>query len=96
MQQQRYHPCLHQPHFSKAFAKNICLHGLPDPDLLIRTSGEQRISNFLLWQIAYAEVYFTESLWPDFAPADLDLAFEFFAQRQRRFGLVPTGTVQHA
>ncbi|PLY10642.1 MAG: isoprenyl transferase [Desulfuromonas sp.] len=59
----------------------------PDPDLLIRTSGEQRISNFLLWQIAYAELYFTDVLWPDFDTHQLDLALEDFAQRQRRFGL---------
>jgi len=60
--------------------------GRPDPDLLIRTSGEQRISNFLLWQIAYSELYFSDVLWPDFDAEQLDLALQDFARRQRRFG----------
>lgn len=60
--------------------------GLPDPDLIIRTSGEQRISNFLLWQAAYAEFVFLPVLWPDFDEAALDLALQDFAQRKRRFG----------
>ena len=60
--------------------------GLPSVDLLIRTGGEQRISNFLLWDIAYSEVYFSTPLWPDFDDAELDRAFEFYARRQRRFG----------
>ncbi len=60
---------------------------LPAPDLLIRTGGEQRISNFLLWQCAYAELYFTPVLWPDFGASDLNLAAEDFSRRQRRFGL---------
>ncbi len=60
--------------------------GLPDPDLLIRTGGDQRISNFLLWQAAYAELYFCECYWPDFAPGDLDAAIAEFARRARRFG----------
>ncbi|MBN2647560.1 MAG: di-trans,poly-cis-decaprenylcistransferase [Thiotrichales bacterium] len=59
---------------------------LPLPDLLIRTGGEQRISNFLIWQMAYAELYFTDALWPDFGPEQLDAAFASFAQRERRFG----------
>jgi undecaprenyl diphosphate synthase len=59
---------------------------LPEPDLLIRTGGEQRISNFLIWEAAYAELYFTERLWPDFDPAALDAALEEFARRSRRFG----------
>jgi undecaprenyl diphosphate synthase len=59
---------------------------LPDPDLVIRTSGEQRLSNFLLWQIAYAEFYFSDLHWPDFDEAALDAAFESFAARDRRFG----------
>ena len=62
------------------------LAGIPDPDLLIRTGGEQRISNFLLWNLAYTELYFTETLWPEFSPQHLQSAFEFFAQRERRFG----------
>jgi undecaprenyl diphosphate synthase len=61
--------------------------GLPDPDLIIRTSGEYRLSNFLLWQSAYSEFYFTDTLWPDFDAAELDRALEFYATRQRRFGL---------
>jgi len=59
---------------------------MPDPDLVIRTSGEQRVSNFLLWQSAYAEYVFTETLWPDFGPADFRSAIEEYAQRRRRFG----------
>jgi undecaprenyl diphosphate synthase len=60
--------------------------GLPDPDLLIRTGGEQRISNFLIWQSAYAELYFCEALWPDFGPDAFDQALLEFARRHRRFG----------
>lgn len=59
---------------------------LPDPDLFIRTSGEQRISNFMIWQLAYAELYFTDVLWPDFGAHELDKALAFFAGRERRFG----------
>jgi undecaprenyl diphosphate synthase len=62
-------------------------HSIPDPDLLIRTSGEMRISNFLLWQTAYTELYFTETLWPDFSREQLLLAIEEYSRRQRRFGL---------
>ncbi|MBI1316221.1 isoprenyl transferase [bacterium] len=62
-------------------------HPLPDPDLLIRTSGEYRISNYLLWQIAYAELYFSDKLWPDFTADDLDLALLDYQSRDRRFGL---------
>ena len=61
--------------------------GLPDPDLLIRTSGECRISNFLLWQLAYAELYFTEKHWPDFDEEQLDLAIRSYSERERRYGL---------
>lgn len=60
--------------------------GIPDPDLLIRTSGEQRISNYLLWQLAYAEFYFTDVLWPDFNKKELQKAIEFYNGRERRFG----------
>ncbi|MGJ8454238.1 polyprenyl diphosphate synthase [Pseudothermotoga sp. U03pept] len=66
--------------------KFLYLPDLPDPDLVIRTSGEMRISNFLLWQIAYSELYFTETLWPDFSKEDLLKAIEDFEKRQRRFG----------
>ncbi len=62
--------------------------GMPDPDLVIRTSGEQRLSNFLLWQAAYAEFYFPEVLWPDFTEEEFDRALEVYARRDRRFGLV--------
>lgn len=60
--------------------------GIPDPDLLIRTSGEQRLSNYLLWQLAYAEFYFTDVLWPDFSKEDLEEAVLFYQNRDRRFG----------
>lgn len=62
--------------------------GLPDPDLLIRTSGEQRISNFLLWQLAYSELYFTQVPWPDFDKKELEKAVEAYQNRDRRYGLV--------
>lgn len=67
-------------------AERLALAGLPDPDLLIRTGGERRISNFLLWNLAYTELYFSDELWPEFSPAHLHAAFEYFAQRERRFG----------
>jgi undecaprenyl diphosphate synthase len=70
-------------------AEQLALAGLPDPDLLIRTGGEQRISNFLLWNLAYTELYFCDALWPDFNARELDAAIEHFSRRQRRFGLVP-------
>lgn len=70
----------------EAFADQLYTAGQPDPDLVIRTSGEVRISNFLLWQAAYAEFYFTDTLWPDFTPAELDKALADYAARQRRFG----------
>jgi len=64
----------------------LALAGIPDPDLLIRTGNEQRISNFLLWNLAYTELYFCDVLWPAFSTAELDAAFEFYARRERRFG----------
>jgi undecaprenyl diphosphate synthase len=67
-----------QPYLSMAYA--------PEPDLFIRTGGEQRVSNFLLWQLAYTELYFTDTLWPDFDEAQLHKAFDWFSQRERRFG----------
>lgn len=66
--------------------------GCPDPDLVIRTSGEMRISNFLLWQISYAEFYVTDTYWPDFSPADLDKAILAYAARSRRFGDIKAKT----
>lgn len=66
--------------------KHLYTHNLPDVDLLIRTSGEQRISNFLLWQIAYAELYFTDVLWPDFSNDHLISALETYQNRERRYG----------
>ncbi len=67
-------------------ASHLDTAGIPDPDLVIRTSGEQRLSNFLLWQAAYAELVFTPRYWPDFGPDDLDAALETFDARERRFG----------
>ncbi len=73
-----------------------CLADLPEPDLFIRTGGEQRISNFLLWQLAYTELYFTDQLWPDFDAADLDAACAVFAGRQRRFGRTAEQVAGHS
>ena len=70
------------------FKDYLDTRGIPDPDLLIRTSGEQRISNFLLWQLAYTEFYFTDTLWPDFDKNELRKAFEYYSSRNRRFGAV--------
>ena len=69
-----------------AFASRLQTAGMPDPDLVIRTSGEMRISNFLLWQVAYAELFFADVAWPDFTRERLDEAIAAFHQRQRRFG----------
>ncbi|HET6329748.1 MAG TPA: polyprenyl diphosphate synthase [Holophagaceae bacterium] len=69
-----------------ALAQRLWTAGVPDVDLLIRTSGEHRISNFLLWQAAYAELHLTDTLWPDFGPAQLREALEIFGSRERRFG----------
>lgn len=69
-------------------AQHLYTHNIPDPELLIRTSGENRISNFLLWQIAYAELYFTEVFWPDFRKEDLLKALSNYQQRERRFGKI--------
>jgi undecaprenyl diphosphate synthase len=71
------------------FSALLSTDGIPDPDLLIRTSGEKRISNFLLWQLAYAELLFSSVLWPDFGPADFNAALEEYATRERRFGARP-------
>ncbi len=76
----------------EALAKYLCLADLPEPDLFIRSSGEHRISNFMMWQLAYTELYFTDVLWPDFGEADLLNALEVYATRQRRFGLTAEQT----
>jgi undecaprenyl diphosphate synthase len=68
------------------FSRYFYTAGLPDPDFLIRTSGEMRISNFLLWQISYAELYFPKKYWPDFGKKDLEKAIEVYQKRERRFG----------
>jgi undecaprenyl diphosphate synthase len=73
----------------EALGNYLSTAGLPEPDLLIRTGGESRISNFLLWQLAYAEFYFADTLWPDFDTAEFDKALAWFAGRERRFGAVP-------
>ncbi len=69
-----------------SFSGYLMTGDIPDPDLMIRTSGESRISNFLLWQMAYAELYFTDTLWPDFSKKDLEQAVAYFAGRDRRYG----------
>jgi len=69
-----------------AFASRLYAPELPDPDVLVRTSGDRRISNFLLWQLAYAELVFVDTLWPDFGERDLRMALEEYARRERRFG----------
>ena len=69
-----------------SFSRYLYTHALPDPDLLIRTSGEMRVSNFLLWQISYSEIYVTKKLWPDFTKRDLEEAIRDFQRRERRFG----------
>lgn len=78
-------------------SKHLYTGGMPDPDLLVRTAGEMRVSNFLLWQISYAELWVTEKCWPEFQESDLHNAIRDFANRQRRFGglnesISPTGT----
>jgi undecaprenyl diphosphate synthase len=72
----------------KNFERNLYTYGIPDPDLLIRTGGEQRISNFLLWQMAYTELYFTDILWPDFTSNDFKAALDEYQGRERRYGNV--------
>jgi len=72
----------------QSFSRYLYTAGLPDPDLLIRTSGEMRLSNFLLWQLSYAELYFPKKYWPDFKIQDLEMAIRVYQKRQRRFGAV--------
>jgi undecaprenyl diphosphate synthase len=86
----------HAPVDEKMISDNLYTAGLPDPDLLIRTSGEMRISNFLLWQIAYAEMYVTETLWPDFTRARLLEALVEFQKRERRYGGLATDLAEDA
>ena len=74
------------PLTEEAFSHYLYTAGLPDPDLLIRTSGEMRLSNFLLWQLSYAEIYITKKFWPDFNRSDFKKALEAYAKRKRRFG----------
>ncbi len=76
--------------------EHLFTRDLPDPDLIIRTSGEFRLSNFLLWQAAYSELYVTSTLWPDFKEKDLQLALDFYAGRERRFGKVAASTKSEA
>jgi undecaprenyl diphosphate synthase len=70
------------------FETHLCTAGIPEPELMIRTSGEHRISNFLLWQLSYAELYFTDKLWPDFRKEDLYEAIVDYQSRERRFGKI--------
>ena len=72
-----------------AFANYLYTNGVPDPDLVIRTSGEERLSNFLIWQSAYSELVFVDKLWPDFTIQDLEAAIKEFHRRERRFGARP-------
>ena len=67
--------------------EHLAFRGIPEPDLFIRSGGEQRLSNFLLWQLAYTELYFTDCLWPDFDAAEFDLALASYAVRERRYGM---------
>ena len=71
---------------SEMFSRYLCTSGIPDPELLIRTSGEERLSNFLLWQLAYSEFYFSEVLWPDFNKEEFYKAILEYQNRERRFG----------
>jgi undecaprenyl diphosphate synthase len=80
---------------AETISGHLTTNGIPDPELLIRTSGELRISNFLLWQIAYAELYFTDVLWPDFKKEDLYKAVLDYQSRERRFGMVSEQLEQH-
>jgi len=82
----RERPAPEQGYTEEMLAPYLALNYAPEPDLFIRTGGEQRISNFLLWQLAYSELYFTPTLWPDFDARQLDLAIAWYAERERRFG----------
>jgi len=81
--------CLPVPELDQnLFESYLSTAGIPDPDLMIRTSGEERISNYMLWQCAYTEFYFTDILWPDFREKEMDLALECYSRRDRRFGKI--------
>ena len=80
----------------ESISEHLWTAGKPDPDLFIRTGGEKRISNFLLWQLAYAELYFTDKLWPEFKPAELQKAFDSFSARERRYGKTSEQVVSSA
>ena len=80
------HPKLVSNFGEEDLAQYFAMSYAPEPDLFIRTGGEQRISNFLLWHLAYTELYFTDTLWPDFSASTLDLAIKSYQQRERRFG----------
>ena len=82
-----------EPITEASLDRAMAMSHVPDPDLLIRTGGEQRISNFLLWQAAYSELYFSERLWPDFDDAELDCAIAAYGRRERRFGKTPEQVV---
>lgn len=81
---------------AESFSAALDTVGLPEPDLVIRTSGEQRISNFLLWQMAYSELYFSDVSWPDFTATHLQAALASYVSRERRFGAVPAKSVSSA
>lgn len=78
----------------KMFSSALMTADMPDPDLVIRTSGEQRLSNFLMWQFAYTEIFFTDTLWPDFSDEDLQEALNHYEGRNRRYGALPADTVK--
>ena len=89
---QQANPSCHVTHLSQeALAQHLSTADMPDVDLLVRTGGEQRISNFLLWQSAYAELYFSDALWPEFDEAEIHKALHWYATRERRFGKVAHG-----
>lgn len=94
---QATHPRQHVDELTEdQLAQYLSTNDMPDVDLLIRTGGEQRISNFLLWQTAYAELYFTDVLWPDFSAKEVDAALNWFASRSRRFGRTAEQTTHAA
>jgi len=82
----QHHPEQHGDFTEGQLSPFLAMNFSPEPDLFIRTGGEQRISNFLLWQLAYTELYFTTTLWPDFDAKALDAAIAWFLERERRFG----------